>query len=183
METKCSRKDLKFNQSQQFIYLADWLVELWHNKSFAPLESSPTPQVTSKTAGIARRTLEAACWLGCWGNHVANSHLCLGPFNSRVLRSCLVPQCSQQPHWSCHQRRFANCDRMPASHTSGQSSYSRPHPTSWVSSQRSRNFSSTPCYGVWSSAQLSYRAFAGWENTPSGGGTPFSRALLEVLRE
>jgi len=53
-------------------------------------------------------------------SNVANSHLCHGPYNSRVLRSWLVPQCSHLPHWPCHQWRFANCDCMPASYTSGQ---------------------------------------------------------------
>ena len=33
------------------------------------------------------------------------------------------------PHSPCHQRRLANCDWMPASYTSGQSSCSRRHPT------------------------------------------------------
>jgi len=49
-----------------------------------------------------RRTPEAAYWLrlGCWSNNVANSHASPGPFNGRVLRSCLVPQCSYPPHWS-----------------------------------------------------------------------------------
>jgi len=49
---------------------------------------------------ITRCTLEAACWLwpGCVSNNVTNSHLSLGPFNNRVLRSCLVPQCSHLPH-------------------------------------------------------------------------------------
>jgi len=34
-----------------------------------------------------------------------------------------VPQCSHPPHWSCHQRRLANCDWMLASYNSRQSSY------------------------------------------------------------
>ena len=72
---------------------------------------------------------EAACWLrlGCWSNNVANSHLSPGAFNCRILRSCLVLQGSyplRRPH---HQRRLANCDRMPASYTSGQPFYSRRH--------------------------------------------------------
>ena len=45
---------------------------------------------------VTRRVLEAAywLWLGCWSNNAANSHLSPGAFNSRVLHSCLVPQCS-----------------------------------------------------------------------------------------
>jgi len=66
--------------------------------------------------------------LGCWSNNVGNSHLSPGVLNSRVLRSCLVLQC-YMPHSPCHQRRLANCDWMPASYTSGQSSCSRRHPT------------------------------------------------------
>ena len=42
------------------------------------------------------------------GNNAANSHLSPGPFNSRVLRSCMAPQCSYRTHWPCHQRRLAN---------------------------------------------------------------------------
>jgi len=39
-----------------------------------------------------------------------NSHPSAGPFNCIVLRlrSCLVPQCSQPPHWPCHQRGLAS---------------------------------------------------------------------------
>jgi len=73
----------------------------------------PTPWVTPQEANITRRTPEAACWLrlGRWSNNVANSHP--GPFDCRVLRSCLVPQCSHPPHRPHHQRRLANCDWMP----------------------------------------------------------------------
>jgi len=48
---------------------------------------------------ITRRTSEAACWLrlGCWSNST-NSHPSLGALNRRVLRSCLVPQCSYPPY-------------------------------------------------------------------------------------
>ena len=55
-----------------------------------------------------------------------------GPFNSRVLRSCLVSQCSHPRHWSFHQRRLANCDWMPASDTNEEPSYPRRHPTCWI---------------------------------------------------
>ena len=54
------------------------------------------------------------------GRNVANSHHGPGSFNSRVLRSCLVLQCSPLPHWLCHQRRLANCYWMPASYSSGK---------------------------------------------------------------
>jgi len=43
----------------------------------------------------------------------------LGPFNSRVLLTCLVPQYSHPPHWPRH-RRFANCGWMPARDGTGQ---------------------------------------------------------------
>ena len=52
-----------------------------------------------------------------------------------------------------------NCDWMSASYTSGQSSYSRWHPTFWASSQRSVTVSSTPCHGAWTSAPLSLHRF------------------------
>jgi len=80
--------------------------------------------------------------LGCWSNNVANNHPSPGPFNCRVLRSCLVPQCSHSPHWPHHQRRLANCDWMPASYSSGQSSYPRRRPACWTSSQSSPTASS-----------------------------------------
>ena len=78
-----------------------------------------------------------------------------GPFDCRVLHSCLVPQCSYPPHWPNHQQRLANCDWMPASNTSGQPSNPRRHPTCWASSQRSHTISRTPCHGAWTPAPLS----------------------------
>ena len=39
----------------------------------------------------------------------------------------------------------------------------RRHPTYWASSQRSHTFSSTPCYGAWTSAPLSAHLSTGWE--------------------
>ena len=84
---------------------------------------------------ITRHALEAACWLqlGCWSNNIANAHFISGAFNRRVLRSCLLPQCSHPPYWPGYQRRLANCDWMPASYTSIQPSYPRRHPTFWAS--------------------------------------------------
>ena len=98
---------------------------------------------------ITCRTLEGAFCLelGAWGNNFANSHLSPVPFIRRVVRSCLVPQCSYPPHWLCHQRCLGNCDWMPASQTSGQSSYSRCHLTSWALSLRSHIVSSTRSHG------------------------------------
>jgi len=77
---------------------------------------SPTPWVTSQKANITLRTPEAACWLRlrCWSNTIANSHPSLGAINCRVLRSCLVPQCSYPPNWPRHQLRLPNCHWMPA---------------------------------------------------------------------
>jgi len=89
------------------------------------------------------------------GNTVANSHLSPGPFNSRVLRFCLVPQCSHLPYWPCQQRRLANCDWMPASYTTGQSSYPRRHPIGWASSQSSHTVSNMPSHRALTSAPLS----------------------------
>jgi len=53
--------------------------------------------------------------MGCWSNNSANCHPSPGAFNRRVLRACLVPQCSYPPHRPCHQRRLSNCGWMPAS--------------------------------------------------------------------
>ena len=57
----------------------------------------PTPRVASQKIDITRRTPGAARWL----SNTAKSHPCLGLLNSRVLRSCMVPQCSYPPHWHC----------------------------------------------------------------------------------
>jgi len=119
--------------------------------------TTPIPRITSRQVDIAHCTLEAACWLwlGCWSNNIANSHLSPGSFNSRVLHSCQVPQCSHLPHWLCHQRRFVTCDWMPAFHTSGHSSYPRRHPTCCASSRWNHTVSSTSCHGGWISVPLS----------------------------
>ena len=112
---------------------------------------SPTLWVTSQEADITRRAPEAACWLrlGCWSDNSANSHPSLGALNRRVLRACLVPQCSYPPH-----RRLANCDWMSASYSIGQPCYPHRHLTCWASSQWSHTVSSTPCHGPWTSAPL-----------------------------
>ena len=54
-----------------------------------------------------------------------------------------------------HQWRLSNCDRMPASYTSGQPSNPRRHPTCWASSQWSHTVSRTSCHGAWTSAPVS----------------------------
>ena len=66
-----------------------------------------------------------------------------------------MPQCSYPPHRPRHQRRLANCDWRPASHTSGQPYNPRRHPTCWASSQCSHTVSSTSCHVAWTSAPLS----------------------------
>ena len=84
-----------------------------------------------------------------------NSHPSPGPFDCRVLRSSLVPQCSCPPHWPHHQWRLANCDWLTASYTSGQPSNPHRRPTCWASSQCSHTISRTPWHGAWTSAPLS----------------------------
>ena len=114
-------------------------------------------RVTLQEADITRRAPEGACWLrlGCWSNNSAISCPSPGAFHRRVLRSCLVPQCSYPPHRPRHQRRLANCDWMPAPFTSGQPSNTRRHPTCWAPSQWSHAVFSTPCHVAWTSAPLS----------------------------
>ena len=113
---------------------------------------SPTPWVTSQEADIT-------CWArlrrGCWCNNSTNSHPSLDALNRRVLRTCLVPQCSYSPHRPRHQRRLANCDWMPASNTSGQPSNPCRHPTCWSSSHCNHDASGTPWHGAWKSVPLS----------------------------
>jgi len=60
-----------------------------------------------------------------------------------------------------HQRRFANCYWIPASYTSGQTSYPRRHPTCWFSSIRSFTVPTTPCHAAWTSAPLLTRPQSG----------------------
>ena len=95
---------------------------------------SPTPWVTSQVADIWLRAPEAFCWLrlGCWGNNSANCRPGRGALNRRVLRPCLLPQCSHLPRRPCQQQRLANCDRMLAPYTSEQPSNPRRHPTCWT---------------------------------------------------
>ena len=109
----------------------------------------------------------------CWSNNVANSHPSPGALNRRVLRSCLVPQWSHPLHWPRHQRRLANCDWMPASHTSEQPSHPHRHPTCWASSQRSHAVSSTPSHGARTPASLSALLSIKRECTASQIETPF----------
>jgi len=120
---------------------------LTYRRQLKSLRKKLTSRVT-----FLRWLAGSGLWLRCWNNNVANSHLSPGPINNRVLRSCLVPQCSYPPHWPSHQRRFANCDWMPALYTSGLPFYSRKHPICWASSQWSHTVSSTPCHRAWTSA-------------------------------
>jgi len=117
---------------------------------------SPTPWVTSQEADTTRRALEVACWLqlGYWSNNSVNRHASRSALNRRVLRACLVPQCSYPPHRPRHQLRLANWDWMPAPYTIVQLFNPRRHPTCWASSQWSHTLSGTPCRGAWTSALL-----------------------------
>ena len=80
-------------------------------------------------------------------------------------------QCWHTPHWPQHQRRLANCYWIPASYTSGHTSYPRRHPTCWVSSIRNCTVPTTPCHGAWTSAPLLTRP-------PSGN----ARRITEEMR-
>jgi len=118
---------------------------------------SPTPWDTSQEADITRRALEAACWLQLWcWKSCANSHPCPGVFNRRILRSCLVPQCSHRlidPAINDALRIVTGW--LDACVLRGQPSHPRGHPTCWASSQWSHTVSSTPCHGVWTPAPFS----------------------------
>ena len=130
----------------------------------------PTPWVISQQVDITRCTLEAACWLRleCWRNNVANSHISPGPFNRRVLRFCLVPQCSYLPHWLRHQQCL--CELWLDACVLHQW-------TIFLSSQAFNLFSfvtkephyisSTPCHGAWKPTLLSAYLPTEWECTAS----------------
>ena len=135
---------------------------------------SPTSPITSQNVDIAGRIPEAACWLrlGCWSNSAANSHSCPGPFNSRVLRSCLVPQRSYPPHWPLPSVKPCELRLDACVLTSRQLPYSRRHRTCWASSQRSHTLSSTSFHGAWTPALLSAHLSTGCECTASQIETP-----------
>ena len=110
-EAKCQ---LKVNQPQKQNPALLLQTQLPRSNVGQIAHVSPTPWVTSQEADMTRRTLRGWLWLWFWSNDAVNSHPSPGTFNSRVLHSCLVPQCSYLAHWPCHQQRFANCGWMPA---------------------------------------------------------------------
>ena len=112
-------------------------------------------KLTSRVALLRR--LAGSGW-GAGATTLSNSHPSPGAFNRRVLRACLVPQCSYPPHRPHNQRCLANCDWMPASYTSGQPSNSCRHPTCCA-------FLSMPCHGAWTPALLSAHLSTGCECT------------------
>ena len=61
---------------------------------------------------------------------------------------------------------------MPVSYTSGQTSYSRRHPTCWAWLQRSHYLSSTSCHANWTFAPLRAHVSTVWECTASQIKTP-----------
>jgi len=93
-----------------------------YRRHLESLHKKPTSRVA-----LLRRL--AGSGLGAGATTLRLATLALGPFNRRVLRTCLVPHCSYPPHRPCHQRRLANCNWMPASYTSRQPSNPRRHPT------------------------------------------------------
>jgi len=138
--------------------------ECWTGQSRTAYTSSHF----AKSWHLACRALEAYCW----SNNVANSHRRRRPFNSRVMCSCLVPQCAHPPHLPSHQRRLANWDKMPVSYTSGQCFHLCRHPTCWTSSQWSHTVSSTPSHGFLTSSPLSALLSIEWACTTSQIETP-----------
>ena len=103
------------------------------------------------------------------------------PWSFQQQSTALVPQCSYPPRWPCHQRRLANCDWMPASYTSRQSSYPRGHPTRWASSQRSHTVSGTMCHGAWTSVPCQRSLSIEWECTAPQIETPFVPAAQQLI--
>ena len=73
------------------------------------------------------RQLAGSGW-GAGATTLRIATLALVHSHRRVLRACLVPQCSYPPYRPRHQRRLANFYWMPASYTSGQPSNTRRHP-------------------------------------------------------
>ena len=173
LNNKEAKRELKVNRNNEtlpfcseFKYLG---VTLVRTLTYLRYLESLRKKLTLSVAFLRRL---ASFPPGCWGNNVANNHLSPGPFNSKVMRLCPVPQCSHLPRWSCHQRRLANCDWMPAPYTSRQSSYAREHWICWVSSQRSHTVSSTTCHGAWKFAPLSAHLSIEWKCTASQIETP-----------
>jgi len=104
---------------------------------------SRTAEVTSQIVDIMYCTLEAPGW-GAEATTLRTANL---PWSIQQQSIAVLSGAAvlTPASLTCHQRRLANCDWMPASYTSEQSSYPRRHPTCWASSQRSNTVSSTPC--------------------------------------
>jgi len=115
LSSKDAKRELKINNNNESIPFCSEPTYLGGMLDRAVLTA---PRVASQNVDMTSCILEAACWLclGCFSNNVANRYLSPGPFNNRVMRSCLVPQFSHPPHLLCHQRRLASCDWMPASY-------------------------------------------------------------------
>jgi len=97
LNNKGAKRELKVNYNNGIL-------------SFCP--EPKYPGVTSDRSLTYRRHLESIrkkltsrlpllgrlASLGCWSNKVASSHPIPGELNRRILRSCLVLQCSYPPH-------------------------------------------------------------------------------------
>ena len=98
LNNKEAKRELEVNDNNETLPFFSEPIGLPRSNVGQDTHVSPTPRDTSQV-DITPCALEAACWLwlGCWSNNVANSHHIPGLFSSRVLRSCLVSQCSHPP--------------------------------------------------------------------------------------
>ena len=81
-------------------------VSLKANTTTQPCPSAPSPH-TSEYRWTGRSRIADTFSHFARSSNSANSHPSPGPFNRRVLRACLVPQCSYPPHRPRHQWRLA----------------------------------------------------------------------------
>jgi len=114
VNNKEAKRELKIKHKKNLLF---WSKHIYLGVMLDRTLTYSPPRATSQKIDITHCISHVSCWLWlwCWCNNIENSHLSPGPFNCRVLRSCLVSQCSHLPHWLTHQWRLANCDWILAS--------------------------------------------------------------------
>jgi len=144
-EAKC---ELKINHNNETLPFCSELTYLGEMLDYV------SPSLRKKLTSHVGH-LEAASWLGCWGNNIVNSHLSPGTFNCKSTaflsgakaHICLIdPAINDALRTVTGSLRPTPADNHPIL-TSIQPAELRP--------QRSPTISSTPSRGSWTSTQCS----------------------------